>query len=552
MKRSYNVNIGGVVFRFDEDALEVMENFMVKVAEHCKGCGEELKVTEVEEIISQKIAARVGVNGIVTVELVKVVVDEMTIRLDMGETLEDATVGEATVEDKTIKDREGASEKTSTSDANSSTDSEPWRLAMQLGQKLFRDPHDSYIGGVLSGIAKYNGLSADTMRVVLILIFLAGLFVGGITTLLIVLYCVLWIVLPKARNVADITRMRKIDPLVDVETAWRANYDVAVAEISYPKNNGCLAAGVKLLFFMMVALIGLPLLFVAGVLLFVFVVVFIALFSSFGSLLFSNAYVLLILLLPVVALVHWILKKCGVCSPLNRFVKWAIVIGWIVALSLALHKVYLLVEENGGWKEISQRITRHTLFDEEFWREIVEDAMGQRGTVCYQVWDDKSENIPFVVIASRHSNSTGMDDSVLLRFVSRDDWSGYEDEYDYDESVSVASIEFNVDAEECGSLRFVWDSIANELLLSSEKNPAKSLNMNSQNMNIRLIMPDDTLQYSNAAEMDKLPFELRLQKDDCFHMYMFGNDSIDGVLIGTGAVRYVSKGDNFQYYYSVD
>jgi phage shock protein PspC (stress-responsive transcriptional regulator) len=68
-------------------------------------------------------------------------------------------------------------------------------------KKLFRDPDDSILGGVCSGIAYYFGVE----RVVLRLIFaLAFVFAGSG----LLLYIILWIVMPVAKTTADKLRMK--------------------------------------------------------------------------------------------------------------------------------------------------------------------------------------------------------------------------------------------------------------------------------------------------------------------------------------------------------
>jgi phage shock protein PspC (stress-responsive transcriptional regulator) len=68
-------------------------------------------------------------------------------------------------------------------------------------RKLFRNPDDKKLGGVCSGLALYLGMDPTVMR----LLFLILLFVGGGGLLL---YLILWIVLPEARTVTDKAQMQ--------------------------------------------------------------------------------------------------------------------------------------------------------------------------------------------------------------------------------------------------------------------------------------------------------------------------------------------------------
>ena len=69
------------------------------------------------------------------------------------------------------------------------------------GRRLFRDTGTGKIAGVAAGLAAYFNIDVTLVRVLL----LAGLFAGGFTLLL---YIILWIVLPEAKTVSDKLRMR--------------------------------------------------------------------------------------------------------------------------------------------------------------------------------------------------------------------------------------------------------------------------------------------------------------------------------------------------------
>jgi phage shock protein PspC (stress-responsive transcriptional regulator) len=72
------------------------------------------------------------------------------------------------------------------------------------GRKLFRDTGSAKIAGVAAGLGAYFNIDVTLVRVLL----LAGLFAGGFTLML---YIILWIVLPEAKTVSDKLRMRGDD-----------------------------------------------------------------------------------------------------------------------------------------------------------------------------------------------------------------------------------------------------------------------------------------------------------------------------------------------------
>src|SRR5690606_32965789 len=78
------------------------------------------------------------------------------------------------------------------------------------GQKqLFRDPEKQKIAGVCAGLAHYVGLDISAMRAIWLGIAILGVFSAAISTMLIVLiYVILWAVLPQATTATDFLKMK--------------------------------------------------------------------------------------------------------------------------------------------------------------------------------------------------------------------------------------------------------------------------------------------------------------------------------------------------------
>ncbi len=78
------------------------------------------------------------------------------------------------------------------------------------GQKqLFRDPEKQKIAGVCAGLAHYVGMDVSAMRAIWLGIAILGIFTAAIsTTLLIFIYFILWIVMPKAETASDFLKMK--------------------------------------------------------------------------------------------------------------------------------------------------------------------------------------------------------------------------------------------------------------------------------------------------------------------------------------------------------
>lgn len=76
-------------------------------------------------------------------------------------------------------------------------------------KRLFRDPENRKIAGVCSGLAFYWGMDIAIMRGIWLGIFILGIFSAGISSTLIgLLYIILWIVMPMAKTASDFLKMR--------------------------------------------------------------------------------------------------------------------------------------------------------------------------------------------------------------------------------------------------------------------------------------------------------------------------------------------------------
>lgn len=76
-------------------------------------------------------------------------------------------------------------------------------------KQLFRDPEKQKIAGVCAGLAHYVGMDVSAMRSIWLGIAILGVFTAAISTTLIgLIYVILWIVLPKAETATDFLKMK--------------------------------------------------------------------------------------------------------------------------------------------------------------------------------------------------------------------------------------------------------------------------------------------------------------------------------------------------------
>jgi phage shock protein PspC (stress-responsive transcriptional regulator) len=168
MNKTVTAAIGGINFYLEESAFEKFRAYLDSVRRSLAGTeGREEILQDIEARIAELLKEMIGHEWqVVTDKQVEAVIAAM------GKP-EDFTAGETSSPD----------------------------FSVPVSRKLFRDPDDKVLGGVCSGIGAYFGIDAIWLR-----LFFAFLFFGFGTGLL--LYIILWIVIPKALTTADKLRMR--------------------------------------------------------------------------------------------------------------------------------------------------------------------------------------------------------------------------------------------------------------------------------------------------------------------------------------------------------
>jgi len=170
MNKTIIININGTVFHIEEDAYEVLKNYMTDVKRHFMNSDDSLEITtDIENRIAEMF------NDILANEHKQVIIEQ-----DVKSVIEQMG---------TVADFEKSEQDTEPSFTDAYYNNGATR-------RLFRDPDDHLIAGVCSGIANYFDIDVVWIRLAFALIVLAG--GTGI-----ILYIILWIVIPKAVTRAD-------------------------------------------------------------------------------------------------------------------------------------------------------------------------------------------------------------------------------------------------------------------------------------------------------------------------------------------------------------
>ena len=179
MKKTFNINLGGIVFHIDEDAYDLLDKYLSNLRIHfSKEEGAEEIVHDMELRISELFSERLNEkNQVITLKDV----EEIIAQMGKPEEFSDDT----------------------TQDTNEYIKEE------KTPKRLFRDPDNKVIGGVCSGIAAYFGWDVTIVRILLIIlafpIFWNGAFIiKGI----VLFYIIAWIIIPEANTATEKLSMK--------------------------------------------------------------------------------------------------------------------------------------------------------------------------------------------------------------------------------------------------------------------------------------------------------------------------------------------------------
>jgi phage shock protein PspC (stress-responsive transcriptional regulator) len=174
MNKTININLGGFFFHIDEVAYQKLQRYLESISKSLSDDpqGKNEIIADIEARISELLSEKITDA--------RQVVNESDI--------DDIIVIMGQPEDYAEAEQEY-------NDANYS-----YKRNSASGKKLFRDGDDKFLGGVASGIAHYLDLDTIWVRLALLALFVFGGF--GI-----LLYIILWILLPEAKTTAEKLQM---------------------------------------------------------------------------------------------------------------------------------------------------------------------------------------------------------------------------------------------------------------------------------------------------------------------------------------------------------
>ncbi|RHO72508.1 PspC domain-containing protein [Parabacteroides sp. AF48-14] len=356
MKKTLTVNLGGTVFHIDEDAYQLLDKYLANLRIHfSKEEGSEEIMNDFEMRISELFNERVRLgHEVITIEHVEEVIkrmgkpEELFGGEDEKEYVREESKAHTFQEEETTGGR----------------------------KKLMRDPDNRVLGGVASGIAAYMGWDITAIRLIMIVL----LFIPYAP--IVILYLILWLVMPLARTAADKLMMRgKSVTLENIGKTVTDGFEKVSSNVNDYMSSDKPRSFLQQLADLFVNVVGFTLKFFAiliGIILlpplllvaFILVVVTFALIaggtgvlyhlSPFGADLLAGTPIplaimgcigfILLIGIPIFALVYAICMQLFKAKPLPNTAKWTLLILWII--SVALSVIYFYQTGINGWSTL--------------------------------------------------------------------------------------------------------------------------------------------------------------------------------------------------------
>lgn len=199
MKKTFNINVAGFPFIIDDDAYTLLDNYLQTIENAFAGNDETRELAnDIESRVAELLMERTSTNS----PIVSVAdVEEVISRVGQPE--------EIMEEDETISIKTPGGDNAAKEDAKNAVTPPPYIPPVTpIKKKLFRDPQNTMIGGVCSGLAWYLNMDPTIVRLLTVLITMVSMFSGAIA------YLILMLVVPEAKTPLERMQMMGEEPTV--------------------------------------------------------------------------------------------------------------------------------------------------------------------------------------------------------------------------------------------------------------------------------------------------------------------------------------------------
>lgn len=204
MEPTVRVSIGGIAFILDEEAYRAIGEYLQALKRHFanKSDADEI-ISDIEARMSELLQMRIrNNNNVITLLDAQEIIGIMGNPKDFGDDIEDRIEEPETDEEKTV-------------------------FSSLRKKKLYRDPEHKILGGVCSGLGHYFRIDPVAFRLIFVAPVLLPIFFAFLDFrffqynahkmwwTFIVIYIILWVVMPKARSFKEKLAMTGTDPSIE-------------------------------------------------------------------------------------------------------------------------------------------------------------------------------------------------------------------------------------------------------------------------------------------------------------------------------------------------
>ncbi len=193
MKKTFTVNISGIVFNIDEDAYSVLNDYLQSIKKHFANTdGRDEIISDIESRIAEILTESItDTKEVISIEDIEKVIKAIGLPNEFE-----------------IDEEEPIAKQRSTGRSGKET------------KRLYRDPDNTMISGVCGGLGAYFHTDPVWFRLAFVILAFAGVGTG------VLIYIVLWAVIPLAGSTAEKLEMRgeRVD-LSNIEKSIRQEID---------------------------------------------------------------------------------------------------------------------------------------------------------------------------------------------------------------------------------------------------------------------------------------------------------------------------------------
>ena len=197
MKKNITINLYGTLYAIDEDACQLLEQYLNNMRNYFsqRDGGEEI-ADDIEHRVAELLSElRASGQEAVSIDNVQDIIR----RIGNPEQMDDEAADPDTESTGQTPPPYHGNDDTTYQSANTGGEKKSWFA----GRKLYRDPQDQLLGGVMSGLCQYfGGNDPLPWRILMVILALFSFSTIGI------IYLVAWAVIPAARTAEERLQMR--------------------------------------------------------------------------------------------------------------------------------------------------------------------------------------------------------------------------------------------------------------------------------------------------------------------------------------------------------